>query len=110
MLVKEFLEVFASYSDVHVIIDLHCNTYAVALTDAKTAGKHNVVGKLMLIYCFLQELNYLLRALDMAGASYTDLYYEHDQSFARTSFLKKSPTLSGVTEWKASFTVTQTPA
>ena len=75
--VEEFSEVFPCNTYVDVVVYLYGNTDTVAFSDTEAAGKHYVVRKGMLLYCFFQKLYYILRALEMAGGSDTDLNEYH---------------------------------
>ncbi len=99
MFVEKFLEIFARNADMDIVVDLDRNADTVALTDAKATGQYNVVFQSVFFYGMLQQFNDLLRALEMAGAANTNLNDQHAvQIFAKTSFWKKSDTVSGVTE------------
>ena len=96
MFIEEFAEILLGDADVHIIIDLHGNTDAVALADTEAAGENDIIIKLMLCNGCLQKLDNILRSLEMAGASHTNLYNQHNymgHNFrkAKVSFLEFRP-------------------
>ena len=93
----------------NIIVYLNGNSDAIALSDAKASGKHDLIVDMMFFNGFFEKLYYISRALEVAGRANTNLNEQHIYTFAKTSLAKNSPTFSGVTEWKESFTVTHTP-
>ena len=70
---KKFSEIFFCYTYVNVVVYLNGNTYAVTLSDTEAAGKDYLVLKVIFLYCLFEEIYYILRALKVAGGSYTNL-------------------------------------
>jgi hypothetical protein len=75
---EELLEVFTGNTYVHVVINAHGNTHAVALSYTKASRKDYVVLYMILRYSRLTQLHYISRALEMTGGSYANLYYYHN--------------------------------
>ena len=74
---EKFSEVFSCHTNVNIIIHLYCNTYTVALSYTEAAGEHNVILDMIVTHCFLEELYNILRALEMTGRAYANLYKQH---------------------------------
>ena len=66
MLLEKFSEIFSRHANVNIIVDLHGNTDAIALSDTKASRKHDLIVNMMLCHGILQQLHDLLRALQMA--------------------------------------------
>jgi hypothetical protein len=62
---------------VNVIVYLHGNTDAVALSDTKAAGKHDLIVDMMFFYGFFKKLYNIGRALEMARRANTNLNEQH---------------------------------
>lgn len=90
----------------NIIVDLYGHTGGIALADTKTAGKHDLILQMIFFHGFLQKFHDLGGTPKMACATDADL---NDQHFARTSSLKKSSTVSGITEHTLSSTMMLTP-
>ncbi len=60
-----------------IIVDLNRDTDTVALTDAEAAGKYDLILYVVLGQGLLEQLNDLLRALQVAGGSDTNLNEYH---------------------------------
>ncbi len=75
----------------NVIIYLHGHAGAITFADAKAAGKHNIIFQMMLRYSFLEKLHYFSRTLNVTGAAYTNLNYNHklhlSKNFCRKEIL-----------------------
>ena len=74
---EKFSEIFACYANVYVVVDLYGNADAVALADAKAAGKYNLVLNTVLFDGVLKQLYDILRTLEVAGGADTNLYEQH---------------------------------
>ena len=61
----------------NVIVYLHGNTDAVALSDTKATGKHDLILNMMFLYGFFKKLYNILRALEMARRANTNLNEQH---------------------------------
>lgn len=72
MLGKEIAEIFHRNACVYIVVYLYGNANAVALANAKAAGKYNIVLKMMLFDGFLQKLHDLGGAFQMAGTANTN--------------------------------------
>jgi hypothetical protein len=84
---------------VNIIIYLNGNADAVALSDAKATGKHDLIANMMFLHGALKKLYNILRALEVARRANTNLNEQHNfYTFASTSLVKNSSTFSGVTE------------
>jgi len=57
----------------YLVVDLNGHTDSVAFTDAEAAAEGNGLHKTVLFNGFSEKLNYFGRALQMAGASDTNL-------------------------------------
>ena len=73
--IKKFLEARGRNADVNFVVYLDGNARGTAFAYAKAAVEHDLVFKIFFFYRFLEKFYYLLRTLEMAGASHTDLYY-----------------------------------
>ena len=71
--IKKFSEIFFCYTYVNVVVYLHGNTDAVALSDTEAAGKDYLVLEVIFLYCLFEETDYILRSFKVAGGSYTNL-------------------------------------
>ena len=58
----------------NIIVNLHGNADTVTLADAKATGKCDLIFDMMFFDSLLQKLNDLGRTLEVAGASYANLY------------------------------------
>ena len=74
---EKFSEIFSRHAYVNVIVYLHGNTDAVALSDAKATGKHNLILDMMFLHGFFKKLHNIGRALEMARRANTNLYEQH---------------------------------
>ena len=72
MLLKEAMKIVFGYSADDIVINLYGYTVG---TSAQTKGSREVDSILQVVnrYCLLHQLNDIIRAFDMAGASYTDI-------------------------------------
>ena len=63
---EKFSEILSRHAYVNVIVYLHGNTDAVALSDTKATGKHDLILNMIFLYGFFKKLYNILRALEMA--------------------------------------------
>ena len=73
ILLEKFSEIFSRHAYVNVIVYLHGNTDAVALSDTKATGKHDLILNMMFLYGFFKKLYNILRALEVAGRANANL-------------------------------------
>ena len=90
MVFEEFAEVLHVNANVNVIVYLHGNANAVALTDAEATVKYYLVLKAVVSNRLLQKLNNILRALKVTGRAYANLYYNHFLYPRKHRFLKEA--------------------
>ena len=64
---EKLAEVFHGNAYVDVVVYLHCNAYAIALSDTEASGEDNVILDSMLLDRLFQKLDYILRSLEMTG-------------------------------------------
>ena len=93
----------------YVVVYLYGHALAVAFSRTEATHQNDLVLKSVLFDGLSQKIYYVLGSLEMAGASHTDLYYQHRFALVSISSLKKSPTVSGETENTVSSMLTQTP-
>ena len=74
---EKFSEILSCHTHVNVIVYLHGHTDAVALSDAKATGKHDLILDMMFLHGFFKKLYNIGRALEMARRANTNLYEQH---------------------------------
>ena len=77
VLLEKFSEVLSCDTNVNVIVYLDGNADAVALSNAKAAGKNDLILDMMLRYRLLKKLYNILRALEMTRRTDTNLNKQH---------------------------------
>ena len=73
IVLEKFSEIFSGDAYVNIIVYLHGNTDAVALSDTKATGKHDLILNMMFLYGFFKKLYNISGALEMARRANTNL-------------------------------------
>ena len=77
MLLEKFSEIISRHAHMDVIVYLNGNSDAVALSDTKATGKHDLVFDSMFLHGFLQKLHDILGALEVARRAHANLNEQH---------------------------------
>ena len=89
MLLEKLLEIFLGHADVNVVIDLNGHARAVAFSDAEAAGEDHLILQPVRGNGIPEQIHDILRALEMAGASDTNLNDQHGSQLPQDFLVEK---------------------